>query len=368
MKQRVGLAGVAFVAVVCFGLGIVTQRVYDARRRPVAPVVQNKAPAEGEPHAPESAGVNVATIDFEHEPLWAYGFLEPPKPGEKAQPQTPPTRNLRPNQDPAEQTKARQVDGSSATYSLVDIRDGQNVIDWFPGDHPPMPNVVAHGPAQLGKTTRGCGSCHLPNGKGRPENAPPVGTARRVFRPADRRLPERPAPHGRSAQAEHQHDDRPREGDDRRRDESRRRVLLGHAVDAVDPRRRDERWCRRRVSSAICSCPRSHAATEPIDGRIIEMPEDEEQAETLRNPALGLCRLRAGGQRQEGRGSRHDRRHAHRRQQDRAGQDDGVRHVSRRESDGRGRRAADRRPVAELPGAAAVGHPAGHAQRAHRRS
>jgi cytochrome c553 len=34
-----------------------------------------------------------------------------------------------------------------------------------------MPNVVAHGPAGMGKATRGCGSCHLPNGKGRPENA-----------------------------------------------------------------------------------------------------------------------------------------------------------------------------------------------------
>ena len=22
-----------------------------------------------------------------------------------------------------------------ASYSLVDIRDGQNVVDWFPGDH-----------------------------------------------------------------------------------------------------------------------------------------------------------------------------------------------------------------------------------------
>jgi cytochrome c553 len=107
--------------------------------------------------------------------LPAYGFDAPPKPGDKAQPQAPPTRNLRPNQDPVEQTKPRQVNGSAATYSLVDVRDGQNVIDWFPGDHPPMPNVVAHGPVKLAASTRGCGSCHLPNGKGRPENAPPSG-------------------------------------------------------------------------------------------------------------------------------------------------------------------------------------------------
>jgi cytochrome c553 len=82
---------------------------------------------------------------------------------------------LRTDQDPAEQTKLLHLEGSKAVYSLVDIRDGQNVIDWFPGDHPAMPNVIQHGPAALGKVTRGCGSCHLPNGKGRPENAGVAG-------------------------------------------------------------------------------------------------------------------------------------------------------------------------------------------------
>jgi len=57
-------------------------------------------------------------------------------------------------------------------YSRVDIRDLGNVIDWFPGDHPPMSLIIRHGPARLGPAARGCGSCHLPNGKGRPENAP----------------------------------------------------------------------------------------------------------------------------------------------------------------------------------------------------
>src|SRR4029077_14021958 len=116
--------------------------------------------------APKSTSVNVAQTNLDPEPLWAYGFLEPPKPGDKAQPQAPPTRNLRPNQDPGEQTRARRVNGSRATYSLVDAREAQNVIYCSPGDHPPMPNVVAHGPAKLGKNTRGCGSCHLTNGKG----------------------------------------------------------------------------------------------------------------------------------------------------------------------------------------------------------
>ena len=94
----------------------------------------------------------------EPEPLWAYAWSTQPKPGDKAIPQAPPTRNLRPNEDPQEQTKPRTVPGSTATYSLVDVRDGHNVIDWFPGDHPsPMPDIIAHGPKSLGDTSRGCG-------------------------------------------------------------------------------------------------------------------------------------------------------------------------------------------------------------------
>ena len=122
-----------------------------------------------------AVGVAAIQAQSEGEPLWAYAWSTQPKPGDKANPQAPPTRSLRPNEDPQEQTKARSVNGSSASYSLVDIRDGHNVIDWFPGDHPAMPPIIKNGPASLGETARGCGSCHLPNGKGRPENAPVSG-------------------------------------------------------------------------------------------------------------------------------------------------------------------------------------------------
>jgi cytochrome c553 len=108
-------------------------------------------------------------------PLWAWARSTQPQPGDKAVPQAAPNRNLRPNEDPKEQTMPRTVEGSSAKYSLVDIRDGHNVIDWFPNDHPVMPPIIKNGPASMGDAGRGCGSCHLPNGKGRPENAPVAG-------------------------------------------------------------------------------------------------------------------------------------------------------------------------------------------------
>ena len=122
-----------------------------------------------------AAGASSIQAQVEPEPLWAYAWSTPPKPGDKAAPQAAPNRNLRPNEDPQEQTRPQRVEGSSAAYSLVDIRDGHNVIDWFPGDHPQMPGIIKNGPASMGESARGCGSCHLPNGKGRPENAPPGG-------------------------------------------------------------------------------------------------------------------------------------------------------------------------------------------------
>ena len=69
-------------------------------------------------------GVSFVQAQNEQAPLWPYGFATPPKPGDKAAPQAPPTRNLRPNEDPAEQTRAQHVEGSSGSYTLVDIRDG----------------------------------------------------------------------------------------------------------------------------------------------------------------------------------------------------------------------------------------------------
>ena len=41
--------------------------------------------------------------------------------------------------------------------------------DWYPGDHPTMPKLVANGDAARGITA--CAGCHYPNGKGRPQNA-----------------------------------------------------------------------------------------------------------------------------------------------------------------------------------------------------
>src|SRR5205807_6543322 len=63
---------------------------------------------------------------------------------------------------------AKHLEGSAQAFTRAQLGDGFNIADWYPGDHPPMPDIVA-----MGRTpaVRGCGLCHYPNGKGRPENA-----------------------------------------------------------------------------------------------------------------------------------------------------------------------------------------------------
>jgi cytochrome c553 len=67
---------------------------------------------------------------------------------------------------------AKRVPGSAIALTLPQTRDAFAVPDWRPADHPPMPEVVAHGRKPA---VRACGYCHLPNGFGRPENSSLAG-------------------------------------------------------------------------------------------------------------------------------------------------------------------------------------------------
>lgn len=221
------------------------------------------------------------------EPLWAYGVLTPPAPGDKAVPQALPTRKLRDNEPAEDQTRPRHVEGSTATYSRVDIRDGHNVIDWFPGDHPPMTDIMRHGPASLGEKSLGCALCHLPSGKGRPENAPVVGLPVAYF---IRQLED--FRNGVRASA------------DPRKPNTPTMIAQSKAMSAEEMKAAAEYfgamkwtpWTRVIETDLVPKTrivgnlflPLEQARTEPIAGRIIEMPEDEEQSETLRNPHSGF--------------------------------------------------------------------------------
>ena len=272
--------GVVALCVISFVAGAVLQRLYDRRGL----VSETPQPAEA---ARAAASEPATAVDFAYQPLWAYGVLETPKPGEKAAPQAVPTRNLRPNEDPAEQTRPRQLPDSSASYSLVDIRDGSNVADWYPQDHPAMPDIIRLGPSKAGPARRGCGFCHLPNGLGRPENAPTAALPPAYF-----------------IQQLHDFRDGLRRSADPRKPNTNTMIELARAMTEEEIVQSAEyfaaiQW-KPRVKVIETSLvpktrivgnlflPLEEARTEPIAGRLIEVPEDEARSETVRDPRAGF--------------------------------------------------------------------------------
>lgn len=280
-------AGVVVVLIAGFVLGAAVMRYYDTHVP--GPVETTAVPAQGAAPADLPAPPRMVNIRFDREPLWAYGFTDVPKPGEKAQPQALPTNKPRPNEDVAEQTRPRQVAGSPSQFSLVQIRDLHNVIDWFPGDHPLMTTLIAHGPLAMGDAARGCGSCHLPNGRGRPENAPAGGlpAAYLLRQIEDFR-------HGLRYTA------------DPRKANTNTMIDLAKAMTDAEAREAAAYFASippptgpwiRVVESVTApkvryvgnlALPAKEPGIEPLGRRIVEMPEDEEQGDTLRNPRTGF--------------------------------------------------------------------------------
>src|ERR1700744_1769781 len=80
-----------------------------------------------------------------------------------AYPVTPPPGQL-------DNTVEKSVPGSTKQYTQKQIDDPFNPPDWFPNEHPPMPQVVAHGGTK--PAGRACAQGHLPSVAGHPESAP----------------------------------------------------------------------------------------------------------------------------------------------------------------------------------------------------
>jgi cytochrome c553 len=95
-----------------------------------------------------------ATQGADGPPAWAY-------------PVTPP--GFKP---PPDDGHIVHMPGSSASYSVGQLRDFFLAMDWYPDDHPPMPNIVAFGRKP---EVFACGHCHRADGSGGPENASLAG-------------------------------------------------------------------------------------------------------------------------------------------------------------------------------------------------
>jgi cytochrome c553 len=62
----------------------------------------------------------------------------------------------------------RHVPDSTGAFTVTQARDLFFALDWHPSDHPPLPDIVAHGRKP---EVMACGVCHRADGPGGPENA-----------------------------------------------------------------------------------------------------------------------------------------------------------------------------------------------------
>jgi cytochrome c553 len=112
--------------------------------------------------------ISFGAVSAAEPPPWAYGFEGPPQAGATAAPPGPAPTDTTP----------RSLPGVSMQFTRAQIANRFGPADWFPGDHPPMPDVVAHGKQS---NVWACGLCHYPNGKGRAENAGVSGLSTEYF-------------------------------------------------------------------------------------------------------------------------------------------------------------------------------------------
>jgi cytochrome c553 len=204
-------------------------------------------------------------------PDWAYAI--PPAPPAGA---APPAA--------AVDTSVKQLPGSTLTFTRQQISDGFGPADWFPGDHPAMPEIVAHGKRP---DVRACGLCHYPNGKGRQENAGISGLPVSYF---IQTMNDFKAGFRKSAE--------PRKANTN--------LMISYAK-AMTPEEIKETaayfgamkwtpWIRtveastvpKMVSRGGIWVPAENSEKEPLGVRIIETPEDPERTEILRDPRSGF--------------------------------------------------------------------------------
>jgi len=177
--------------------------------------------------------------------------------------------------------------GSDKTFTLDQIRNRMGPADWFPGDHPSMPSIVAVGREQAGIWA--CSLCHYPNGKGRPENAGIAGLNREYF-----------------IQQLYDFKNDARQSADSRKPNTPIMAGFGHAMTDEEIKQSADYFSAMKWTPWIevveaDKVPKTRAAggmwlrlegadagTEPIGKRIIETPKNTEYTERLRNPHSGF--------------------------------------------------------------------------------
>jgi cytochrome c553 len=225
-------------------------------------------------------------------PWWAYGFPAPGAPAAVAAPAGGGGRGAQAAPDPT----PKRLAGSSLEFTTAQIRDGFGPADWFPEDHPKMPEIVAHGRRP---DVRACALCHYPNGKGRAENAPISGYPVEYF-----------------IQQMHDFRNGNRKSAEPRKANTNVMIAIAKAMTDEEIKASAEYfgsmpwtpWIkvvetdmvpRTRIAAGLFIALEG-ADKEPIGKRILEVPESAEQSETYRNPRSGFIAYAPPGSIQKG--------------------------------------------------------------------
>jgi cytochrome c553 len=211
-------------------------------------------------------------------PPWAYGF---PGPAPATPPAAPAGGGGRgAGQAPAPDTTLRHVPGSTLEFARAQIANRFGPADWFPGDHPTMPEIVAHGKQP---DVLACSLCHYPNGKGRAENAGVSGFPVSYF-----------------IEQMHEFREGNRKSADTRKANTNVMITIAKGMTDDEIKAAAEyfgsmKWTPWIKVVETATVPKTHIngglflknegnETEPIGDRLIEVPEDAEATEVLRNP------------------------------------------------------------------------------------
>jgi cytochrome c553 len=220
-----------------------------------------------------SAGICLAA----EMPNWAYGY-----PPAGAAPAPAGGGGGRGQQAP--DTTPKTLPGSTGSFTSAQIRDAFGPADWFPGEHPAMPDIVAHGKRP---DVRACALCHLPNGNGRPENASVRGYPVAYF-----------------IQQMNDFRNGNRKSADSKKANAAAMITMAKAMTDEEIKAAAEyfgsmKWQPWIKVVETDTVPKTRSAgglfvplagneKEPIGARIIETPEDPEQSENFRNPHSGF--------------------------------------------------------------------------------
>jgi cytochrome c553 len=214
---------------------------------------------------------------------WAYGFLTPLS----SQPAGAPAAPANPPAPPDNVTKLT-IPGSDLTFTRAQLANRYGPADWFPQEHKPMPDIIAHGRQAATPTIFACSLCHQTNGKGRPENAGVAGLSYEYivqqlteFRSGNR-ITSDPRKTNTGTMAGFAK---------AMTDEEIKQAATWFSSTPFSP------WVKV-VESATVPKARpdaglfmklegAEAGEEPINDRILEVPEDAHQTDYLRNPHSG---------------------------------------------------------------------------------